>query len=153
MSTEAEIIVIVKRELMNLSTAFSDSNYADAVDDAERDCGWVLPQTEDFKVKWLKERIKRHLFFYYISGKLAKGFQYEQLHLEQRFGNFWKLIAQMDKDFESAQAEYATEFAGVSSFKMFGTKIDAGFAYDKAGQDVTYLDDNEIIFAPTETEE
>lgn len=152
MTTEAELIVIIERELMDLASNFDADNYADAVDDAERDCGFTLPQSTSFKVKWLKERTKRHLFNYLLTGQFAESFQYKQAHLEHQFDHFLTLIKKMDDEFQTAITENAFEFAGVSASQMFGTKIDAGFQYNEVGEETTYTDDNEVIFTPTETD-
>jgi|WetSurMetagenome_2_1015567.scaffolds.fasta_scaffold1080908_1 hypothetical protein len=152
MTTEAELIIVLKRELMDLSSEFTDDNFADAVDDAERELGWTLPQSLDFNILWLKRRTKRHLFYNFMTGNLANSFQYEQVHLEQGFKNFRSLIEMMDKEFETALADSATDFAGVSVSNMFGTKIDAGFQYNEAGEDTTYEDTNEVLFTPTEVD-
>ncbi len=58
----------------------------------------------------------------------------------------------MDQDFETAVQDNPAEFAGVDLFKMFGSKVDAGFSYDDYGRDTTYSDDNQVVFAPKETD-
>lgn len=151
--TSAQLIAVVKREIMSLSSEFTTQNYNDAVSDAERDCGWSLPQTDNFKVKWLKERTKRHLFWMYLIGSLGLNFQYEQVHLEHQFKQYHTLVKDIDESFEEAKNEDPAAFAGVSVSHLFGTKIDAGFQYDDVGRETTFDDDeNEIIFNPTESD-
>jgi len=150
---EAELIAVVTREIRTLADNFDADDYADAVDTAEGECGFSLPQSGTFKVKWLKDRTKRALFFSFISGDLAEDFQYKQVHLEHPFKHFLALIQEMDRAFEKAIEENPEEFADVSAALLFGTKIDAGFQYDPVtGDDTTYTDDNEVIFNPTESD-
>lgn len=151
--TEDELITIVTRKMKDLASEFDDDDYADAVDDAERDCGWSLPQSTAFKIKWLKNRTKRHLFFLLLTGKYAKGFQYESVHLDNRFNHFQSLVEKMDKDFEDAIEKNAAEFADVSATHMFGTKVDAGFQYGPFGEDLTYSESNAVIFNPDESDD
>jgi len=57
----------------------------------------------------------------------------------------------MDEAFEKVMEEEPHEFAGVSAYELFGTKIDAGFqSQPQTGVDTTYSDDNEIIITPNE---
>jgi hypothetical protein len=149
--TEDELITVVTREIMNLSSNFGADNYADAVDEAERETGFSCPVTSAFQIRWLKQRTKRALFFMLLSGS-AEKVRYEQIHLENRFGHYRDLIKDMDAAFEKAKEEDAYEFAGVSAVHMFGTKIDAGFQYDGAGQDTTYTDGNQVIILPNEAD-
>lgn len=150
---EADLITLVTREIMGLSSKFDSDNYADAVDNAERDTGWAMPVTSSFQIKWMVQRTKRALFFMLLTGE-AKQFHYEQIHLEQAFGHYRTLIKDMDEEFKAAKAEDPYEFASVESYQMFGTKIDAGFQYDPiTGRDTTYTDDNSIIINPNEYDE
>ena len=145
--TRDEMIIVLKRELMDLSSKFDDDNYGDAIDAAQMDCGWSLPQTEDFKVKWLKERGKRHLYSFLIAPS-ANKFQFEQIHLEDRFDHYLKLIQYMDGLFEKAFAEELL-FADVDGYELFGHKIDAGFQYEpETGKDLTYTENNKVIINP-----
>ena len=150
--TESELIVIVTREIKSLSENLDADNYADAVDDAERETGFTLPVTDSFQIKWLKERTKRHLFFYLLSDNV-ESFKVKQISLHQKFDHLQAIIDKMDADFEKALIENALEFAGIEDYKLFGTKIDAGFQYDEIGQDTTYDSDNTIISVPNEDTE
>lgn len=138
---------------MALSTKFDSDNYSDAVDEAERETGFSCPITSAFQIRWMKHRTKRALFFFLLSGA-AKKVRYEQINLEQAFGNYRKLIEDMDKEFKEALADNTYEFAGVSACQMFGTKIDAGFQYEPVtGVETTYTEDNKVIINPTEADE
>ena len=109
-----------------------------------------MPQTTDFKITWLKQRSKRHLFFYLCSESASK-FRYKNIYLQHRFDHYMKLVDQMDKDFAQAIKDDPYEFAGVSAFEIAGTKIDSGFAYQgQTGKDYTYDEDNEVLIHPNE---
>jgi len=148
--TKAELILLVTEEIKGLSTQFVDDDYFNAADDASRDCNWAFPQTSDFRVKWLKERMKRHLFSYLLDQSLYK-FKYKNINLGDRFKNLTKRVSDMDTAFEKIQEEYVYEFADVSSFNMFPNQIDSGFATEpQTGRDTTYSDENETIITPNE---
>jgi len=150
--TEDELTTVVTREIMGLSGSFDTDNYADAVDEAERETGFACPVTSDFQIRWLKQRTKRHLFFMLLSGA-AKKVRYENINLDQMFGHYRDLIKDMDAEYEKAQQDDPYEFAGVAACHMFGTKIDAGFQYeDVTGVDTTYTDDNIVIIQPGEAD-
>ncbi len=149
MTTKAELITLVTEEVKGLSSSLVDDDYSNAVDDAERDTGFSMPVTSDFQIKWMKDRTKRHLYFYLQSESAAK-FQYKQIKLQHRFDHYTKLIERMDKLFEEAQEEYAFEFAGVAVHQTAGHKIDAGFATEsQTGRDMTYDENNEVIITPS----
>jgi len=75
---------------------------------------------------------------------------YKQVNLQHRFDHYQKLMEELDEEFEAAMAADIALFAGVDSFRMFGTKLDAGFAYDSFGEDVTYDIERLVNFSPTE---
>jgi hypothetical protein len=147
--TESELIVIVGRELKGLSVNFSADNFADAVDSAERDTGFLFPTTVDFQIKWLKERTKRHLFFFLLSESTT-SFKFKQINLQQKFEQLYKLIEKMDVDFEKALEDNVLEFAQADATQLFGHKVDAGFAYDAQGNNITYDVDQLVIVSPND---
>jgi len=146
--TRDEMITKLQAEVKGLTSSLADADYGNAIDSAERDTGWSLPQTSDFKIKWLMNRSKRHLFFFLMTESAAK-FRFKNIHLQNRFDHYIRIIEVMDKNFVKAQEEYAYEFAGVSSYELAGTKIDAGFASNhQTGEDMTYSDYNQVIITP-----
>jgi len=146
--TSTEMAALLQQELKGLSSSIEDDDYTNAILAAERDTGWSLPQTADFKLTWLISRSKRHLFFYLLSQSAAK-FRYKNIYLQHRFEHYLKLVERMDEDFKEAQEENAFEFAGVSSYQAAGTKIDSGFASQgQTGRDFTYDENNEVIVTP-----
>ena len=149
--TESELIIIVKREIKGLTASLAEDDYSDAVNNAERDTSFTLPVTSSFQIKWLKERVKRHLFFS-LWTESATSFKYKQINLQQKFEHFDKLIEKMDSDFEQAQKENAYEFAQVTATQFFGHKVDAGFSYDKLGRETTFDEDQLVIINPLDTD-
>lgn len=139
--TKDEMIDLLPLEVKGLSSYLVDDDYSNACDDAERETGWAFPVTTDFRILWTKNRAKRYLFFYLMTESAHK-FKYEQISLNQRFEHYFSIIKQMDVDFEKVQNDHPEEFITTDSYLLFGTKIDAGFAYDEIGNDTTFLADN-----------
>ena len=148
--TKTELTTLLQEEVKGLSSSLVDADYSNAIDQAERDTGWSMPQTAAFNLKWMIERSKRHLFFFLLTEAASK-FRFKEIHLQQRFEHYRELIDKMDADFEKAQDEYAFEFAGVSAYEQMGHKIDAGFAYEpQTGRDYTFDDENIVLMQPNE---
>ena len=149
--TKAEMIILATAEVKGLSSYLVSDDYSNACDDAERDTGWSLPITDSFKILWFKERVKRYLFFY-LYTESAHKFKYKQINLQQRFEHYRDLIKYLDEKFQAIMEERPDQFAGVDSYKMFGHKVDAGFAYNpQTGDEITFEDDQQVIFEPTDS--
>lgn len=139
-------IALVTQEVRGLSNILVADDYSNATDDALRETAWTLPETVEFKIYWLKQRAKRHLFFYLMSESAHK-FKVKQLALNQRFDHYKDLIKQMDLDFMAvidSRPEMFPELAGVDgvdTYKLFGHVAGPGFEYDSVGKDVTDYDD------------
>lgn len=147
---QTELEVWLKVKIKSLSSYLEPEDYESAVDSAEEELGWSLPQTNTERLYWLRERSLRHLFFSLMSESAHK-FKFEQVNLNQRFEHYRKLISDMDRAFKEAKEENPTLFAGVSSYKLFGTKIDAGFATDDLGRDRTYDEDQIVLHHPVDS--
>jgi len=148
--TRNELIVQLQQELKGLTSSLEYIDYENAIDASERDCGWSLPQSTNFKEKWLIERAKRHLFFFLMSESAAK-FRFKNIHLQHRFDHYTKVIEMLDKSFAEAQNEFAFEFADVSAYAIAGTKMDAGFSYEpQTGRETTYDSNNQTVITPNE---
>jgi len=146
--TRTELLMLLQQEVKGLSTYLVTDDYNNAIDDALRETEWSLPVTVNFKEYWLKQRSKRHLFFYLYSENAHK-FKYKQLNLQHRFDHYKILIETMDTGFEEALTERPDLFAGVNMCHLFGTKVDAGFSYqDQTGKDTTYRTDQLVDFGP-----
>ncbi len=150
--TRAELIVLITQEVKGLSAYLVSDDYNNAVDDALRETEWILPVSVSFEEYWLKQRSKRHLFFYLYSESAHK-FKYKQINLQHRFLHYKELIKSMDDVFEKAVESRPDLFAGVDAFHLFGTKIDSGFAYQhQTGKDITYRTDQKVDFGPKEND-
>ena len=147
---KTEMTTLLQQELKGLSSSLADDDYINAISAAERDTGWSMPQTSDFKIKWLLERSKRHLFFYLLSESASK-FRYKDIHLHTRFDHYRTLVSEMDKEFALAIEGDPYQFADVSAFAMMGSKIDAGFQYEpQTGRETTFDKNNTVIITPNE---
>jgi len=149
--TKTELSIILQKRLRQISDYIVPEDVTEAIEDAERETGWSLPVSGSFKEFWMINRSKRHIYEILRTGN-ANKFKVEGINLQHRFDHFHKLIQEMDEKFEAAVKDNPAEFAGVDTFKMFGTKVDAGFAYDEHGKDVTYGTDNVVVFTPKETD-
>jgi len=145
--TKAEMIVQLQSEVS--ISALIDADFENACNDASRETSWAFPVSTDFKIFWMKERAKRALFFYLVSQSAHK-FKIKQISSNQRFDHYFKLVELMDKQFKEIVEARPDEFGDVDVYKMFCTKVDAGFAYDGLGRDRTYDTEQEVIFNPTD---
>ncbi len=149
--TKDEFIILAKQEVKGLSSYLVNNDYENAADDASRETGWVYPVSGNFQIYWVKQRVKRHLFFY-LYTESAHKFKYKQINLQHRFEHYHKMLFGkdgMDAKFAEAIEERPDLFAGVSISHLFGTKVDAGFAYQSlTGKDITYRDTQKVAFGP-----
>lgn len=147
----SDFVQELREEMKSLDDELEQDDYENAIGDALADTGWALPQTSAFEVYWIKQRSKRHIYNYMLADA-AEDFKFEGINLQHRFDHYKYLVSQFDKEWTEIQESRPEKFAGVDSFKMFGTKVDAGFAYADDGQDLTYDDDFEVTFTPTEND-
>ena len=145
--TKQELILKLQKEVKGLHQYLVNEDYENAADDAINEFESSWPVSDQLSIYWVKKRAKRHLFFYLLTESAHK-FKFEQINLQHRFDHYSKLIELEDKQFETFIEERPDLFAGVDSFKMFGTKVDAGFAYTEYGTDITYDDDQKVAFDP-----
>ncbi len=125
-----------------------ENEYENAAGDASRETGWSFPVSGNFKEYWIKQRMKRHLFFY-LYTESAHKFKYKQINLNHRFDHYGKMLKMMDEAYVKAVDERPDLFAGVSVSHLFGTKVSAGFSYQRGtGRDTTYRESNEVDFGP-----
>jgi hypothetical protein len=137
-------------EVKGLSNYLADDDYENAVNDALRDTGWTFPLSGDarqvgMKELWLKTRAKRHLFFYLMSESAHK-FKYDVIALNQRFDHYKAIVDAMDKDWTKFIDDNPELFVTNAS-DWFCTKVDAGFAYNEVGEDLTYDSDVPVFFS------
>ncbi len=150
MTTKSEMIILLKQEVKGLDSFLVDDDYSNATDDAARETGWTFPVTGDTKIYWQKKRAKRNLHFY-LASESAHKFKYKQISLQHRFEHHWKIVEDMDRRWTDAQESLLVELSGAATHELFGTKVDAGFAYqDQTGEDITYDSNNRVIHSPNE---
>jgi hypothetical protein len=149
--TSEELKTLVQSSLRQLQNYLESEDYDTAITMAEKETGWTLPVTTSFREYWMIRRAKRHIYDILLAGSAHK-FKLEQINLQHRFEHYKSLVRDEDKAFKDAIKENPAEFAGVDSFKLFGTKIDAGFSSDFLGRDTTYSEDNVVVFTPKETD-
>jgi hypothetical protein len=149
--TSDEMVDKLKEEVKGLTRYLSyPVDYNNACDDASRDTGFSFPVTTSFKIYWMKQRAKRHLFFY-LQSESAHKFKFEQINLQHRFEHYSKIIKDMDLAFEEAKKSNPAEFAGIDTFKQFGTVAGTGFAYEPlTGRNITHDPDQQVVFNPTD---
>ena len=146
--TRNEMMLRLLRAMRTQVNDLVDDDYEDALADAEQELGWTLPQTDAFKLKWLRTRAVRHLLFFLQTGS-ARKFRFEGAHLHHRFKHYSAMIETMDKEYETAVEENPHLFEDVAAYKLFGSRVDAGFSSNELGEDTTYDDDNAVIVEPT----
>jgi len=150
--TEEELIDQLTEEVKNLDTYLERDDYVNGLGDAQAETGWTLPLDDTLKLLWIKKRAKRHIFFYLYSESAHK-FKYKQINLQQRWEHYKEIISTMDEEFVAFQEDRPDLFGAVDPFHAFGTKIDAGFAYEgQTGEDITYSDVAEVDFTPKEND-
>lgn len=127
-----------------LSTLFTADEYTSANDKAIMELGWSFPLTDTKKQYWAIERMKRHLIEILLLTT-ADQFRYKDLHRQQKFEHYEKVLKRLDDAFTTAQEEDPALFASVDSSLMFGTYASAGFVTDRLGRDRTYTEDDTVI--------
>jgi len=144
--TEEAIIDEVELELMDLSTEFEAAHYALAYDQAVDETGFTCDDTDVFKLKWLKERMKRWLFSYKYNSSMD-NFNVPKASLNQIVVNYKERLKDMDDEYQLAQLENPDKF-GLADTKgaMFGTVVGSGFLNDKlTGEDITYESTGNVL--------
>lgn len=128
-------------ELLTIDTSIganlTEDDISDACDDATADTGWAFPVTDMFKVRWSKQRARRHCYFK-LWSQSARKFKVEQLNLNQRFDHYGKLVEQLDVEFQKAVDDNPEKFSATETYELFGTVTGSGFKYDELGRDITY---------------
>lgn len=150
LTDSADLIEAIQVQLSSSSTLLTDPGYEAVAESTIQELGWSFPITTDLKIYWAIKRGVRHaLFILWVAS--AQKFKFKQVNLQHRFDHYGTLLREMDKEFEKAMESNPAVFSGVDTYKMFGTKLDAGFAYDGMGRDVTHYKDNYVNFTPLES--
>lgn len=138
-NTVEDVVNILTVQMSTAATVLSVDGMESAVDSALKELKWTYPISDPTKMLWVSKRTMRHAC-YILWVASAQKFKYKQVNLQQRFDHYEKLVKHMDMEYEEAVANDITLFAGVDSYKMFGTAIGPGFVYDAMGRDLTYTD-------------
>lgn len=149
LTTADDVADIVKIQLSSLAALITDDGYVLVCDQAAQELGWSYPITVPAQAFWMVKRATRHALNI-LRLASAHKFKFKTVNLQHRFDHYYKLIEIMDEEFEKAVNGDLALFAGVDSFRMFGTKIDAGFTYSSFGVDRTYDVEALVNFSPTE---
>jgi hypothetical protein len=148
--TRDDLLDLLPTEVKGLSNYLVTEDYENAVTDASNETGWAFPITgsdatqTSFMEYWIKYRAKRHLFFYLMSESAHK-FKYDVISLNQRFDHYALILKTMDAAWEKFMAENPELFFTGDAANWFCTKIDAGFAYNEVGEDITYDQNIQVI--------
>jgi len=151
-----DLTELLQSEVRGLNRYLTTVDYENAADDASRETAWAFPVSSGFRTYWIKQRAKRHLFFYLMSESAHK-FKYEQINLQHRFDHYSKVIEYMDTQFGLAIEEHPDEFTDLLGYGddvvgIMGTQIAAGFRYSPAGRDITYEEKSIVDFYPKRNE-
>jgi hypothetical protein len=144
-----DLVDLLKIQLSSLADLITADGYELVCNTASQELGWSYPVTTPDRLFWMVKRGTRHAMNV-LRIASANKFKYKTVNLQNRFEHFQKIIEDMDKEFEAAMVTNVALFAGVDTYRMFGTKIDAGFTYGIDGRDATYDTDKLVNFAPLE---
>ena len=133
-----ELIDTVQKLMGASYSKVSDDGFLHAVNQAIMELHWDLPETDSIKCYWLIERARRHVISVLVVES-ANKFRYKDIHLHNRFNQYFKLITFMDDEFKNAIEEYPLLFDIGIHTNLFDY-ITTGFQYDFNGNDVTYGD-------------
>ena len=115
-----------------------------AAQQALDELGCALPVIDNRQGYWTIERTKRQIL-YILLIQHAERFRYKQIHLQQRFDNYLRLITQADELFAKAIEDDLSGLfpldMDLDQFAKYGFLYNpAGFVYDQLGRDLTYVD-------------
>lgn len=152
--TKSELITLLTAELGSLASDLGSEDYENGVAAAERETGFSLPQSLNFRIEVLRKRSTRHII-YFLLLSASRKFRAEGFHLDQRYKHYREIVKDLDDEYQKLLEDYPDQFLDAitvsdDAYKMFGSQIDAGFSTDGLGRDTTYTDDNEIIVTPNE---
>ena len=147
---QQDVVDEMQKAMKSAADYLESDDYGLAIEEAQLET-WPLPLTDSYRKLWFKRRVKRHLFFI-LSTDSSKKFRVESYYLQQRFEHFRDMVKYLDNQFAEEKEENPDAFPvppseGDPAEKM-GSKIDAGFAYDKTGRDITYTRENQPKITP-----
>lgn len=140
---------VIKIQMSSSSTLITADGWEQVAEMTMNELGWDYPVSNPTQMFWAVTRGVRHACFILMIAAAHK-FKYKQANINQRFDHYKELIAELDKKFEAGIESDPTIFANVEAYKLFGTKIDAGFKYNSLGEDLTYRLDALVNFSPSD---
>ena len=105
----ADLILLLKVKLRGVSSSFEHDTLDSAVQLASIECGWALPVMTSFRAHWLLERAYRHCIAMMCADTASK-FKFKQINLQHRFDHWFKMLQELDKQFEKTKETHAAEF-------------------------------------------
>lgn len=105
-----ELVEVLKLKFGVTSDSLTDDAYEDAARSAMKELGWALPIAHPLKEFWVVERATRHSIFI-LMIESARKFRYKQIHLQNRFEHYNKVLTLLDAQFAEAKKENPELFA------------------------------------------
>jgi len=136
LTSNDEIVELIKTLVGATYDKVSDEGFEQAAQRAQDELKWSVPESDATKCYWIIERARRHLL-YILLVESAHKFRFKEIHLHNRFAQYYKLLEFMDKEFLRAIEENATLF-DTGTYGHFGSYLTNGFVYDFYGNDHTY---------------
>jgi hypothetical protein len=142
-----EMVLEQANAIKGLSTSFGSTQGDEAYEEANRECGFELPATDDAdkakKIHWLIMRMRRWYLFQ-LWQQYSLLFQGGDMNAQQIAFNLMKLVDKMDQQFVDAKSAPDTAALFIESDVMFGSLpivLSPGFIEDRIGQEAqTELD-------------
>lgn len=142
-----EMVLEQANAIKGLATAFDSTHGDEAYEEANRECGFELPETTDAdkakKIHWLIQRMRRWYLFQ-LWQQYSLLFQGGDMNAQQIAFNLMKLVEKMDQQFLDAKSAPETAALFLEAEVMFGylpIVVGTGFIDDRLGQEAqTELD-------------
>lgn len=99
-----DIVDALKPKFGDTVDSLATEAYEDAANSALKELGWALPIAHPLKVHWVVERSVRHSVFI-LMLEAARKFRYKQIHLQNRFEHYNKILTLMDELYAKAKVE------------------------------------------------
>lgn len=130
-------LVDIVKSLMGASyNLVSSVGFEQATQQALDELKWTLPCTDSTKGFWIVERSRRHVI-YTLLVESAHKFRFKEIHLHNRFAQYFQLMKMMDGEFAKAIEKNPMLF-DCDTYEHFGSYLTNGFVYDFYGNDHTY---------------
>ena len=105
-----DVVEALKPKFGVTADSLSDDAYLDAATSALKELGWSVPIDQPLKEYWILERGVRHSIFI-LMIEAARKFRYKQIHLQNRFEHYSKILELLDKQYEQAKKDNSDLFA------------------------------------------